>query len=291
MALKGYIYIIIAGTLWGMVGPLARLAFKEGLSPLEVAFWRALLAWVLFGGHAIIIRQVRLRKRDIPGVVVFGISGVAIFYGAYQLAVDRGAAALASVLLYTAPAWVAVMSAYFFKESITPVKLFALLLTLLGVVGVSLGSGDTNGLSVQISAPALFFGLLSGFCYSLYYIFGKHFSSRYSSPNLFLYILPIGALCLLPWVTFTQKSATAWIALVCLAIFSTYGAYYFYYLGVKSLEASRAAITATIEPVVAALVAYFWWHEFFTPLGYGGSAMILTAVVLMVWDGTKGEKE
>jgi drug/metabolite transporter (DMT)-like permease len=53
------------------------------------------------------------------------------------------------------------------------------------------------------------------------------------------------------------------------------------------LEATRAAVTATLEPVIAAVVAYFWWNEYFTFLGYAGSALILLSVVLMIWDGAK----
>jgi drug/metabolite transporter (DMT)-like permease len=45
-----------------------------------------------------------------------------------------------------------------------------------------------------VTLPSLVFGLSAGFCYSLYYIFGKFFSTRYTSPNLFFYLLPIGAL-------------------------------------------------------------------------------------------------
>ena len=134
---------------------------------------------------------------------------------------------------------------------------------------------------------AIVFGLHSGFCYALYYIFGKHFSGRYSSPNLFIYALPIGALGLMPWVTFGPKTATAWLALVILALISTYLAYYFYYAGLQYLEPTRAAITATLEPVIAAVVAYFWWQEYFSPLGYAGGALIIGAVVLIIWDGRR----
>jgi hypothetical protein len=45
----------------------------------------------------------------------------------------------------------------------------------------------------------------------------------------------------------------------------------------------RAAITATLEPVVAAVVALSLVGEYFTALGYAGSALILAAVVLVVW--------
>ena len=77
------------------------------------------------------------------------------------------------------------------------------------------------------------------------------------------------------------------MALGAIAVFCTYGAYYCYYLGIKYLEISRASIAATLEPVVAALVAYIWWDEVFAPMGYVGSAMILAALLLVVWDGIR----
>jgi len=281
MVFRGYAFIVAAAVLWGMIGPFSRLAFREGISPMEVAFWRALLAWVLFGGHAIIRHEVRLRRKDVPYILIFGVCGVSMFYFAYQMAVKQGGAALASVLLYTAPVWVIVLSRIFLKETITSNKITAMVLTLIGISAISMGKNAGHGGS-PVSVSAILFGLSSGFCYSLYYIFGKHFSGRYSSYNLFLYVLPVGALGLLPWVTFTPKSQTAWLAIVSLVIISTYGANSCYYLGLKYLDAGRASITATLEPVVAAVVSYFWWGEVFTLQSYMGSAVILSAVVLMI---------
>lgn len=249
---------------------------------MEVAFWRALLAWGFFGVHAAATRSLRLAPRDIPMVAVFGITGVTLFYGTYQMAIRLGGAALASVLLYTAPAWVALLARMVFREPLTPSKIAALALTLAGVVCVSRGGG-----TVHMTASALLFGLAAGFCYSLYFIFGKYFSTRYSSPNLFFYLLPIGAATLFPWVEFSSKSPTAWGALLIIAAACTYGAYFCYYLGVRHLEASRAAITATLEPVVAAVTAFAWWDEAFGISGYVGSGLILGAVVMVVMDHRK----
>lgn len=285
--MRGYVYIFLAASLWAFLGPFAKIAFREGVSPMEVAFWRAVLAWGFFGAHAVLRRQVRVALRDVPALVAFGVTGVAMFYGIYQLAVERGGAALAAVLLYTAPAWVTVLSRLLYAEAVTLAKLGALFLTLAGVAGISIGAGGDLGPGFQIDAPAVLLGLAAGLCYSMYYIFGRHFSGRYTSPNLFLYMLPIGAVCLYPWVRFSDKSPAAWAALVLIAMFCTYGAYYCYYLGIKHLEISRASIAATLEPVVAAVVAYFWWGEIFTPIGYAGSALILIAVLLVVWDGAR----
>ena len=275
-----------AATLWGLLGPFAKLAFSQGMLPMEVAFWRAALAWICFGTHAALIREVRMDKADVPAMLAFALTGVTCFYGSYQVAVKQGGAALAAVLLYTAPAWVTVLARFFFGEAVTRVKVIALALTLMGVCGVSLGAGK-SGLSQAITPTAIGAGLTAGFCYSMYYLFGKRFSSRYSSPNLFLYMLPVGALTLLPLVDFVHKTPVAWAALACIALFCTYGAYFCYYNGLKYLEASRASITATLEPVVAALMAFVWWGETFSLVGYIGAALILSAVLLMVLDSIK----
>ena len=282
--LIGYFWIWAAAALWGVLGPISRAAFDEGIAPLEVAFWRATLAWVCFAIHAAVTRQVRIEARDILPVGVFAVSGVAMFYGSYQLAIRSGGAALASVLLYTAPVWVAIMSRFFFKESITLVKIAAVTMTLAGVAAVSADGGRVGTGAVTVGSAAIGYGLLAGFCYSVYYIFGKYFSGRYTSPNLFLYMLPLGALCLMPWVTFSHKTPAAWMSLTAVAVISTYGAYYCYYNSLKYLEPSRASISATLEPVVAAVVAFFWWGEVMGASGYMGSALIIVSVLVMIGD-------
>ncbi len=285
---KGYLLIASAAALWAMIGPVAKMVFKEGIQPMEVAFWRAMIAWLFFGVHAFLKKETKIQLKDVPMVALFAVTGISLFFGSYQLAIKNGGAAFAVVLLYTAPAWVAVMSRIFFSEMITAIKTIALLMTILGVALISFGAFSGSGTGgVRLGASALVFGLISGISYATYYIFGKHFSNRYSSPTLFLYMLPAGAAGLLPWVEFSQKSSLAWAGLISLAFFSTYGAFYCYYSGLKYLEPTRAAVAATLEPVIAAVIAYFWWNEYFSAQGYAGSCLILAGVVLMIWDGTR----
>ncbi|MDM7325248.1 MAG: DMT family transporter [Thermus sp.] len=274
----GYLYLLLAAFLWGLIGPVSRLAFQEGLTPLAVAFFRAVIAWAFFALHALLLRQVRVRKQDALPLLLFGLVGVALFYGSYQLAVVYGGAALASVLLYTAPAWVALLSSSLLKEPLDRIGLWAVALTLLGVGLMGLGGGS----GVRSLPLALFFGLLSGFTYALYYVFGKLYLPRYATPTLFLYALPVGALGLLPWVEFVHLSPRALWALLFLGVFSTYGAYLAYYAGLKRLPATRASVVATLEPVVANLFAFFLFREVLSLWGYLGAGLVLWAVILTV---------
>ncbi|HEU0079542.1 MAG TPA: EamA family transporter, partial [Longimicrobiaceae bacterium] len=79
----GYFYVVCAGVLWGVLGPVSRVALQEGVGPLEVAFWRAVFAAVLFGAHAALLRRARVARRDLPAVAGFGLVGVAFLYVAY----------------------------------------------------------------------------------------------------------------------------------------------------------------------------------------------------------------
>ncbi len=283
MNYKGYLFIASAACLWGILGPVSSLAFEQGVSPLEVAFFRAFLTWILFACHAGVTNQYKIDIKDIPMLSLFGFLGVTVFYGSLQLAVKNGGIAMASVLLYTAPAWVAIMSFIIFKEKMSVIKIGAVLLTLVGAGFVSVGTG-TAATEFSFNSLAILCGLLSGFSYSLYYIFGKLFSEKYSSSTLFTYILPVGALCLLPFFSFSEKGLAAWLCLITIAVFCTYGAYYFYYIGLRYLEPTRAVVTATLEPFVAAVIAFIWWQEIFNVFGYLGSVLIIGSVFMMIWD-------
>lgn len=280
--MKGYIFIILAAVCWGFIGIFSSIAFSEGIGPMEVAFWRALIAWGFFGSQAIVRQETHLAGKDIPLLVVFGLLGISLFYISYQYAVKTGGAAFASVLLYTAPAWVVICSYFIYKERLTAYKILALLLVIGGVFLISKTGGNSNS-ATTLGFVAILSGLTSGFCYSLYYTIGKYFSSRYSSANLFLYVLPIGALGILPFVEFSHKSFVAWASLVAVSLVSTFIANHCYYLGLRYLEAGKASIVATMEPVVAAVAAYIILGEYFTSLGYVGAAMIISAVILTIY--------
>lgn len=279
----GYFFIVIAAIFWGLIGIFSSLAFSQGIEPMEVAFWRALLAWICFAIQAFIQKDIRVDIKDTPLLIVFSFFGISLFYISYQYAVKTGGAALASVLLYTAPAWVVVFSYFIYKEKLTRIKITAVILVIAGVYLISKTGGNANS-TTSIGLIALISGLASGFCYSLYYTIGKYFSNKYSSANLFLYVLPLGALGILPFVDFAHKTPLAWTALISIAVISTFLANHCYYKGLQYLEAGRASIVATIEPVVAALAAYIILGEYFTFLGYWGAFLVLVAVIITIYE-------
>lgn len=278
---SGYLFILGAAVLWATIGPAARFSLDAGMDPLELGFWRALLAGVLFGIHAAARGRFRIARADVPAVVAFALVSVTLFYTAYFEAVRAGGAALAAVLLYTAPVWVVFASALWLGERLTLRKLVAVGIILAGVLLVGLGSGS----GLAFSPAALVWGLLSGLAYATYYLFGKRYFGPYDPATLFLYAMPLGALFLIPWVEWSPKRPLDLAVILWLSVVPTYLAYLLYSIGIQRVEAGRAATVATLEPVVAAGLAWLFWQEVLGWWGYMGAIFVIAGVLVTALEG------
>lgn len=280
-SLSGYGYALLAAGLWGLLGPISRLCLSEGTQPLEVAFWRAFIGGLCFAAHGCLRRELSVRPPHGACFCLFGVLGVSLFFGAYQLAVRESGAALAVVLLYTAPVWVALFSRALFGERLTGRKLTALAVALGGTVLVCLSGGSAGGAP---SWTGIVCGLAAGFFYATHYPFYTWWQNRYPTSTLYTFMLLAGALALAPFVSFAPHGPLAWTGLVFLGVFCTYGAYLAYGAGLRRISPVRAAVVSNLEPVIGTVLAWAWWHENFSPSGWMGGALVLTAVFILTTD-------
>ncbi|WP_272700767.1 DMT family transporter [Desulfovibrio sp. Fe33] len=285
--MPGFLYVMAAAFMWGLIGVFTKFILNAGVSALEIAFWRAMFGWVFFLIHAAVAGQIKVHRSDLPALLGFGVICVTLFYGAYQIAIRDVGMAMAAVLLYTAPAWVALLSRLVLKEELTLIKTACVGMTVLGVTCISLGPKLMSGATIEMNVFGLSAGLLSGFTYALYYIFGKKFLYRYPTPTIFVYALPFGAMFLLPFIDFVPKSAGTWLLMLGMALVTSYGAFSVYYAGLKRMDATHASVIATFEPLVAAVLAFILFGEKFSMLGYAGSSLIIVAVLMVVLSGQR----
>ena len=269
--------MLVAAVLWGLIGIQSAELLAAGISPYEISFWRAMIAGALFAGYGALTTGLQLpRGADIPALGAFALLGVALFYTAYALAVEAGGVSLAAILLYTAPAIVAVLAHVFLGEQLTALKAGLVGLTLGGVVLVSLSGGG----GVTVTRASMGWGLASAIGYSTYYLIGKWALRRWSAPAMYAVILPLGGLAILPFVTFAAKGLREWTLIFTLAFFSTFLAYAVYAVGLARMQASRAVVVATIEPVVAAVTGAALLGERLGLWAVLGAAAIVAAAAL-----------
>jgi drug/metabolite transporter, DME family len=299
----GFLYLITAATLWGMIGPISKFLFAQGMPPLETAFWRSAIAGAAFFAHWLVKRdKIPTSLRDLFGILLLGIFGVASLEGSYVNAVHFGGAALASVLLYSAPIWVNLSGLLFFKEKIPARRWAALTLTMTGILGLCLW-----GATATYSFDAIFWGLLSGFSYALFYVAGKLFFHRIQPVVVYMIAFPIGSLTLL---LFTQPfrqhiptellsgslseflgrshltvfgfniDTTSLLGCLFLGLVSTYLPYLLYAAGLRLVHTSRASIITMIEPLVSISLAAIIWGERFTVAGYFFASIVILGVAI-----------
>lgn len=275
----GYIFAFTAATLWALLGPLSRIPLEHGISPMETAFWRAFFGGLCFVVHALVTKQYRVALKDSTILMSFGVVGIALFFTVVQVGVQRSGAAMTSVLIYTAPFWVALFSRIFFKERLSPLKIAAILVAMAGVSLLCLSGGSTPKEMDIIGIAA---GLASGLTYSSHYIYGAIYLKRFSSITIYAYCLTVGCLVLLPFVEFAEKSMVDWAALVTIGVVSSYGAFTAYCAGLKRLAPTKVAVLCNLEPLLTTILAFFFWGELFPLLGWFGAGLVLVGIFMII---------
>lgn len=280
-----YIYVLLGAALWGIIGLFIDALSQAGFSSLQIVTLRVVSATVMLVIF-LVLKDPKLLKIDLRDSLSFigtGIFSIVFFNWCYFTAIEEVSLSVAVILLYTGPAFVAVLSRIFFGEPLTKRKIGALLVTLIGCMLVVklVPVGDQ-----KLSWYGILVGLGSGFGYALYSIFGKHALKKYESLTVITYTFVFASAVLLPTsgltIEFDQlASANVWYQIVGLGFFPTALAYMLYTQGLSMIESSRASITATIEPVVATLIGVWVFDELLTSYQIIGMLLILTAVVLI----------
>jgi len=281
---SAYASILAAAALWGVIGLWNRTLMAAGLSPTSIVAVRNFGGMVLLAAvFAVKDRTVfRVKREHLKYFAGTGIVSVVLFTCCYFTCQRVSSLAVASILLYTAPSFVVLLSAVLWKEPVTKKKLLALLLTLVGcacVCGVFSG-----GLTVTLFGILL--GLGAGFFYALYSIFGRYALAHYDSMTVtvwtFMFAGPVSLVLLRPRELMAAFSApVSWVMAAGLVVFSTVLPYILYTRGLAQVESGKASIMASLEPVVAAVVGVLVFSEPMGGLTVAGIVLVLAGVVIL----------
>ena len=286
-----------AASTWGTLGFFAKILYAEGVSFEALVVVRASVGWaamILFLLTTQGAKTLQIARRDLLFLIPQGLVGIGAFYLLYFYTVRESTVATAAILLYSSPAFVALLAWMFLKETLGLSRLLALALTVGGIFLV-VGAYDLGTLEVRPVVLAT--GLLSGLTYGLYSIFGKPLIGHLSPATILSYALGIGALLLLAAAlptldTLVGLSPSSYALLFALAVVHTSLAFGLYTAGLKRLEAGQAAIVATVEPVVAgATGAVLLGEELSAPQLLGAFLVLAGAALAQIGSGKASHGE
>lgn len=287
--------VILGASCWGLIGLFTKPLTAIGCSATQISFLRcavsALMVWIYL---AIFDRnKLKIALRDIWMFLGTGVLSLVFFSVLYFKTQQETTLSVAAVLLYTAPCFVIIMSAIFFREKITGRVLAALGLALVGCVCTT-GLLETllTGGGVRLPPLGILTGIGSGLGYALYSIFANIALKKYSSITVTAYTFLFASLALAPFclkgeLMSLMKTQGAVSTTLGLSLASTILPYVIYTLGLKYTTPGRASVMAFSEPVVATLISVLIFKEALTPGGVAGIVLIFLSIFLL----NTGKKE
>lgn len=291
----GYAMVAIAATLFAVNGTVSKVALGSGLSSLELTQIRSTGAAVGFLGFLVLFARRRLRvgARELAFLVAFGIAGIGLVQWLYFVAIDRLPVGIALLIQFLGPLFVALFARLVYREHIRRRVWVALVLctTGLGVV-VEAWSGlafSTIGITAALGAA---------FALAAYILMAERERKHRDAVSLTFYGFLFAALFWavvnplwqFPWGVLDDTvslqgelaahSAPVWLLVGFIVVVGTMVTFTLLTGALRHITATRASIVATLEPVIATVVAWLWLGEAFGSAQLLGGAVVLAGIVL-----------
>jgi len=280
--IKGILYIILAAIAFGIMPILAKLSYRGGANTYTTLFLRFLFATIMLlyylKSKGI---SMRLTKKQLFLVLILGVFGFSLTSICLFMSYNYISIGMASMILYTYPAIVTLLSYLFYKEKIYSRKMLSLIISLIGIyILIDKGSVSFNLKGVVLAG-------IAAVLYSLY-VLG---ASLEEVKAINSYVLTFYISCASATVMFIVATTTGnfkmhisfygLVAILLLAFISTVVALMAFLQGVRIIGPSKASIFSTLEPIVGLILGILILGEPVSARIIIGSTMIVMSVVIL----------
>jgi len=286
---RGRAFALMAGAVAvGSVSfTLIELILRD-LTPNALAAGRVVVSAIAF--VTVVALQPRRRRpiepRDRVRVVLCGLGGSAGFHLLFSAGQDRVTVAVSAVVLGTMPAMVAVLEWLFLHQRLTRSHAVGLVLSVLGIVVISWGSGG-DGASTPLGIALVAASTLVGASVT---VATRSVADRYDAWWLNTPGTVLGASVMLVVVAprmgeFGGLSVGGWLMLVWLGAVGSAFVYAALTGAMQVLSATTTASLATLVTPVSIVVAWAVLDEPPTVASVVGSAEVVAGVVYVTREG------
>lgn len=280
----GYLFVVIAALLWAISGTASKFIFSSGISPIELVQFRA-------AGSAILLLFVLgIQKPSLLKIVPKNI-GYFIILGTllattqftYLFAISKTLVAVAILLQYQAPLVIALYMFFVLREKLSLNVIVSIICSLFGCYLVV---GAYNLSILSMSKTGIISGLCSAITFGLYTISSESGIRRYSPWTVLFYAFAVAAIILNvvypPFHAFGHPhSLITWWWIFFVTLFGTILPFAFYSLGIKRIRPTHASITATLEPIAAAIISYTFLGEILERWQIIGAILVINAIIIL----------
>lgn len=269
--------------VWGTTFVSTKILINMGLSPIEILFYRFLLAYSCLLGIA--HRKLWAKTwKDELWMCLSGLCGGSLYFIAENTALGITWASNVSLLICTAPLFTLFLSRIFNKERIQRKLLYGSLVALAGVSMVVLN----GSLLLQINPMGDLLTLAAAILWAFYCLILKQLDGSY--PTLFItrkvFFYGIVSLliyaCFFPFKTQPEllRLPVVYLNLLFLGIVASLLCYLMWNAAVRALGAAQTANYIYIVPLVTLLTSALFLSETLTVVSFIGTICIIGGVYL-----------
>jgi drug/metabolite transporter (DMT)-like permease len=278
----GYALAAAAAAMWALNGSLARFLLDDGVSALRLAQLRSLLSWAILMVAIGLLApgRLRVRREDVPRLAFMGIVGLAGVHATYFFAIERLQIGVALTIQYLGPILILLWLAVFHRRRLGRGLWGAAALSLAGcflvVRAYDAGSLDLLGIAAALGAASTF---------AVYLVAGERFGRRYQPVTTLVWAFGFASLfwaVAQPLWTFPLakfESLDNVLLGLGVAVVGTLVPFVLMVSSLRYVPAPRAAVVATLEPVLAAMFAWAIHGEALSPGQIAGGLLVVAAVV------------
>ena len=295
-ALAGSLAAVVAACLFGMLGPLTRLAGDAGLPGIGMTAWRALLGVAFLallimatGGVRTSVAAVRgLGRHGRATLATASIAGL-VLNAAMFTAFGLAPVALVLMMFYTYPAGVAVVDLAAGHERLTRWRAAALALSMGGVVLVLAGGSPSAGDAPNLVAGVML-GLLASVSQVVFVTVSRTGYRSVPAAGASLVIMATavvgaaalaivagqGAALLVPITT-----ASVWPLILLAGVAAAGISSSLFLVAIRRIGGTRTGILMLFEPVTGVILAALVLGESLTPTQAVGTALVLLGALVL----------
>ncbi|BBO82495.1 membrane protein [Desulfosarcina ovata subsp. sediminis] len=282
-----YIKLLMTAVFWGGTFIAGRM-LAGSVTPFAAAFFR-----FVFASGFLFVIVMRRKEKIVPGdrwqllsVILLGMTGVFAYNALFFNGLKLVTAGRASIIIANNPIVISVLAALFFRETLSPVKIAGILISVSGAV-VAISGGHPLALfsgGFGVGEFMIFGCVLSWAAYTL---LGKRVMSTLSPLTATLNAAVVGVLALvIPACLEGMPGAapgytlTDWISLAYLGLFGTVLGFVWYYEAVRAIGPSRASLFINFVPISAICLGHMILDEPLTPSLLVGAILVVSGVTL-----------
>jgi drug/metabolite transporter (DMT)-like permease len=276
---QGLASALIAGILLAFAAVVSRYAYDAGSAAISIVISRTLLI-VVFLGLALKIKNIDCTiPRDSIGMIALNGILFAVMSGGYIGAIKFIPVGLATLVFFTFPILVTILSMLLSIERVT---VFRLSLTFLGFLGLSIMLGATFE---NIDSRGVWLAFLASLATAANALLVRRY---FEGQNPFLVTFHISIFSLLTLLAVIlvigkpvfPNALSGWLGLFGVGFFQTFGTPLYLY-AITKIGPFKASMATNIQPVVAIIAAWILFNETLAPVQALGGAIVLTAIVVM----------